>query len=99
MGVTFEAPTVNSEANSTFENLLDSYKSETYDIQVSYPQFIEDAEDENVPNAVQVFKWSMNGDSEHMGYYYVALTAYGTKDQETLPAAWYVCPRCAANLC
>ncbi len=97
LGVTFEAPTLNDEAHSTFENLLLSYKSETYDIQVSYPQFIEDAQDENVPDAIEAFTWAKNDDTEHMGYYFVALTDYATKSETTLPATWYICPKCGAT--
>jgi rubrerythrin len=94
LGVVFTAPVVNNEAHSTFENLLSSYKSETYDIQVSYPKFIEEAKEENVPDAVEMFSWAKNDDVAHMGYYYVGLTAYGTKNEITLPDKWYVCPKC-----
>jgi rubrerythrin len=94
LGVVFTAPVVNNEAHSTFENLLASYKSETYDIQVSYPKFIEEAKEENVPDAVEMFSYAKNDDLAHSGYYYVGLTAYGTKNEITLPEKWYVCPKC-----
>jgi rubrerythrin len=97
LGVTFEAPTVNDEAHSTFENLLLSYKSETYDIQVSDPKFIDEAKEENVPEALEAFTWAKDDDSEHMGYYFVALTAYGAKNEITLPEKWYVCPKCGST--
>jgi rubrerythrin len=94
LGVIFTAPIVNNEAHSTFENLLESYKSETYDIQVSYPICIADAKEENVPDALESFSWAKNDDSAHMGYYYVGITAYGNKSEITLPEKWYVCPKC-----
>lgn len=94
LGIIFTSPVVNNEAHSTFENLLESYKSETYDIQVSYPKFIDEAKEENVTDAVEVFSWAMNDDLAHMGYYYVGLTAYGNKSELTLPEKWYVCPKC-----
>jgi rubrerythrin len=97
LGVIFTAPVVNNEAYSTFENLLLSYKSETFDIQVSYPKFIDEANEENVPDAVEAFTWAKNDDTEHMGYYFVGLTAYGTKSELTLPAKWYVCPKCGST--
>ena len=94
LGVIFTAPVVNNDAHSTFADLLESYKSETYDIQVSYPAFIADAREENVPDALESFSWAKNDDMAHMGYYYVGLTAYGNKSELTLPGKWYVCPKC-----
>jgi rubrerythrin len=97
LGVKFEPPIVDYEANSTLENLLVSYRSESYDVQVLYPDFIEDAETENVPDALESFTWAMESDNQHMGYYFVALTAFATKSELSLPAKWYVCPKCAGT--
>jgi rubrerythrin len=94
LGVIFTAPEGNNEAHSTFENLLEAYKSETYDIQVSYPNCIVDAKTENVPDALESFSWAKNDDLAHMGYYFLGLTAYGNKSELTLPGKWYVCPKC-----
>jgi len=97
LGVTFEAPIVNFEANTTLENLLVSYKSESYDVQVMYPPFIEDAKAENIPDAVESFSWAEESDNQHMGYYFVALTAFANKSELTLPEKWYVCPNCGGT--
>jgi rubrerythrin len=97
LGEEYEPSIVNFETESTFESLLESYKSEAYDVQVMYPQFIDDATDDNVNDAVESLKWAKQTDSQHMGFYYVALTAVGTKSDLELPDKWYVCPTCGGT--
>lgn len=92
-----DKPAGKYEVKSTFENLQEGYKSETYEIEVMYPAFIEIAKTENVPEAVESFTWAYQVEKQHQGYYSLAITAMGTKSELTLPEAWYVCPKCGGT--
>jgi rubrerythrin len=85
------------EVKSTLENLQEAYKTETYEYESMYPEFIKQAEAENVPDAVDSFTWARQVEKQHQGYYYVAITAIATKSELTLPEAWYVCPKCGGT--
>ncbi len=90
-------PVGNFEVRSTLENLEDGYKSETYEYDTMYPAFIAEAKTENVPDAVDTFTWARQVEKQHQGYYFVAITAMGTKSELTLPDAWFVCPKCGGT--
>jgi rubrerythrin len=85
------------EVKSTLENLQEAYKAETYEYESMYPAFIKQANEENVPEAVETFTWARQVEGQHQGYYGVAITALGTKSEINMPEAWYVCPNCGGT--
>jgi rubrerythrin len=82
---------------STFENLQEAYKTETYEYEEMYPAFIKSANDEKVPEAVETFTWARQVEKQHQGYYGIGLTTLGIKSERSLPEAWYVCPKCGGT--
>jgi rubrerythrin len=91
------SPIGSFEVKSTLENLQDGLNGETYEYETMYPAFIKEANDENVPDAVDSFTWARQVEKQHQGYYNVAITAMGIKSELTLPEAWYVCPKCGGT--
>lgn len=91
------SPIGNYEVKSTIENLQDGLKGETYEIETMYPAFIKEAKTENVPEAIDSFTWAYQVEIQHQGYYNVAITAFGSKSELTLPEKWYVCPKCGGT--
>ncbi len=77
---------------STLENLQASIEGESYERDVMYPQFLEEAKKSGNKEAVRTFKFAMRAEGEHAKYY---------RDASSNLAAWkggskafYVCPDC-----
>ena len=82
------------EVKTTAENLQAALDGETYEVNTMYPQFIADAENEKVMNAVKSFNWASDTEKKHQQFYKNALNALNTKDENTLPFEYAVCPVC-----
>ena len=91
------SPIGNFEVKSTLDNLQEGLQTETYEIEVMYPNFIKEAKAENVQDAVDSFTWAYQVEIQHQGYYHIAITAFGTGSELTLPDKWYVCPKCGGT--
>ena len=91
------SPVGNYEVKSTLDNLQNGLEGETYEYDTMYPAFIKEANEENVPDAIDSFTWARQVEKQHQGYYNVAITAMGIKSELTLPDLWYVCPKCGGT--
>ena len=91
------SPVGSYEVKTTLENLQEAYKAEKYESDEMYPAFIKQANEENVPEAVESFTWAWQVEKQHMGYYNIGITALGTKSELSMPEKWYVCPKCGGT--
>lgn len=82
------------EVNTTAENLQAAIDGETYEVTTMYPQFLTDAENENVVNATKSFIWASETEKKHQQFYKNTLQALNTKGENTLPFEYAVCPVC-----
>ena len=82
------------EVKTTAENLQAAIEGESYEVTTMYPQFIADAENENVTNAVKSFRWASDTEKKHQQFYKNTLQALNTKAENTLPFVYAVCPVC-----
>lgn len=85
---TIEAPDV----KSTRENLEAAMKGEIYENTVMYPEFLAQAEKENLPDAVDAFEDAMKAEGVHAALYKSALA-----DLEAWKGPskdFFVCPKC-----
>ncbi len=92
MGGTPKADIAAPEIMSTRENVAAAVKGETYERDVMYPQFIQQAKTENAAPAIRSFEYAMAAETEHARLYQDALDHLenwrgGKKD-------FYVCPVC-----
>jgi len=78
------------KVGSTKENLENAIKGETYERDKMYPEFLKQARDAKVQQAVMVFGFALDAETEHVKLYKEALDNLG-KNKET-PV--YVCPVC-----
>jgi rubrerythrin len=79
-----------SLVRSTEENLRYSFEQETTVNQVTYPQFIRQAEDEGEPTAVTTFTQARDVEERHAALYKRALNAMLRKETHD----YYVCQVC-----
>lgn len=82
------------EVKSTKENLLDAINGEGYEMTTMYPGFIATAKEEKCKEAITSFTWAMDTEKKHHNFYQAALTTLDAGDITTLPASYYVCPKC-----
>ena len=82
------------EVKSTAENLQAAITGESYEVETMYPQFLADANSENVEKAMKSFKWALETEKKHKIFYTKALEALNSKTENTLPVAYSVCPVC-----
>jgi len=76
-------------------NLKAAIAGETYEFTVMYPEFIEVAEAEERDEAISSFKLAGNAEAVHASLYSETLDVLKTTgSDETVAAAWYVCPKC-----
>lgn len=79
------------EIKSTAENLETAIAGENYEVVTMYPEFIADAENEQVKKAITTFKWAYEVEKIHETLYRNALD----KLEKGLPEVdYYVCPIC-----
>jgi rubrerythrin len=79
---------------TTKENLEDALKGESYEVATMYPSFLKDADAEQAKDATKSFTWAMETEKKHKEFYQKALDALSTKKLKSLPAEYYVCPKC-----
>jgi rubrerythrin len=79
------------EVKSTRENLQVAIKGETHERDQMYPAFIQQAERDQIADAVRTFKYALAAEAEHAKLYSEAL-----KNPEAMKTAmvFYVCPVC-----
>jgi rubrerythrin len=82
------------EVKTTAENLQAAIDGETYELNTMYPQFLADAETENVKDATKSFTWAFDTEKKHQQFYSKALEALNNKTENTLPFNYAVCPVC-----
>lgn len=79
------------EIKTTSENLQAAIEGEHYEVNTMYPEFIVDAEKEEMKKALTSFKWAMEVEKVHEVLYNEALANLG-KSAEI--EDYYVCPIC-----
>ncbi|MFZ4622055.1 MAG: rubrerythrin family protein, partial [Bacteroidota bacterium] len=67
LGETMEAITPEFSVKSTKENLEDAYKGESYEIATMYPEFIKQAQKENITLALISFNYAYQTEKKHQG--------------------------------
>ena len=77
------------------KNLEDAIAGETHEFTEMYPEFIEDANAENVSDAVKTFEHALKAEKGHAKHYQDALDILkSTGNDEGVSSEWYVCPIC-----
>ena len=76
---------------STDENLKDALAGEKYEVSTMYPEFMNDAESEEMKKAYTSFKWAWEVEQVHEKLYQKAIDNLG---KETNDVDYYVCPVC-----
>ena len=92
MGGTPKADIKLPEIKSTKENLEDALKGETYERITMYPEFIEQAKQDNNKEAVQTFTYAMFAEAEHAKLYKEALD--NLESWKGANTDFYVCQTC-----
>ncbi len=82
------------EVKTTAENLQAAITGESYEVATMYPQFLADANSENVEKATKSFKWALDTEKKHKDFYSKALEALNSNAENTLPLGYSVCPVC-----
>ncbi|MHC1706465.1 MAG: rubrerythrin family protein [Bacteroidales bacterium] len=94
LGEKVEAVTPVVEVKSTKENLMAALEGENLGRVTMYPPFIATAKEEKYKEAVTSFSWAMDTDKKHYEFLQSTLTTLDAGDKSTLPANYYVCPKC-----
>jgi rubrerythrin len=81
---------------STKENLEDAVKGESYERSTMYPEFISQAEKDDIPDAVRTFTYARAAEAEHAKLYKTALTDLAK--WRAPKTDFYVCPICGYTL-
>ena len=79
------------EVKSTNENLQAAIAGEHYEVNNMYPEFMADAEKEEMKKALTSFKWAWEVEKVHEQLYNKALSNLG---KSTGDVEYYVCPIC-----
>jgi len=79
------------EVKSTNENLKAAIDGEHYEVNSMYPEFIVDAEKEEMKKALTSFKWAWEVEKVHEQLYNKTLANLGKSTDEV---EYYVCPIC-----
>ncbi len=82
------------DVKTTAENLQAAADGEKYEATTMYPQFLTDAKAEKIDKAIQSFNWASDTEKKHLEFYNNALVALINKQENSLPAAYAVCPVC-----
>ena len=94
LGVKYEAKVDTFTVNSTSENLQAALKGEKYEVETMYPGFIKQGEADKEDKAVQSFNYAFDTEKKHIKLYQSALDLLDASKEKTLPAEYYVCPKC-----
>jgi rubrerythrin len=81
------------DIKSTTENLQTAVAGEHYEVVTMYPDFIKDADAEDVKKALNSFRWAWEVEKVHEALYTRALEAMEAK-QDVPAVEYYVCPVC-----
>ena len=77
------------------KNLEAAIEGETYEFTKMYPDFIEAAKAENVPDAVKSFEYAMKAEKRHAEHYQAVLALLKAENNDkNVSQEWYICPVC-----
>lgn len=96
MGGTPQTNLETPEVKFTAENLQAEIEGESYERDVMYPQFIEEATQPGNREAVPTFKWAMAAEREYANYYTQAKE--NLAEWKEARQAFYVCPECGFTI-
>lgn len=82
------------EVKTTAENLNNAIEGESYEVATMYPDFLKDAQAENVNLAMISFNYAWQVEKKHKAFYQKALKALEADAVDSLPTVYYVCPTC-----
>jgi rubrerythrin len=82
------------EVKSTKENLEDALKGESYEINTMYPDFIKQAQKENVSLALISLNYAYQTEKKHKALYSNAIEAMKNGSVKKLADVYYVCSTC-----
>ena len=82
------------QINSTAENLKAAIGGEHYEVVTMYPDFLEDAKDEEQDRAVRSFEWAWEVEKVHEQLYTEALARLESGEQAEEEAIYWVCGTC-----
>lgn len=94
LGETMGKITPDFKVKSTKENLEDAINGESYEVATMYPDFIKTANDGKVNIALISFNYAYQTEKKHKDLYREALDKLNNKQENTLPAKYYVCSTC-----
>ncbi|MDP4278233.1 MAG: ferritin family protein [Bacteroidota bacterium] len=87
------------DVKTTAENLNDAIVGETYEVNVMYPMFIEDATSKNLKKAIITsLTWAIATEKKHVALFGKAKNALMTHTEGLLPYEYVVCPVCGNTL-
>ncbi len=82
------------EVGTTLENLQQALKGETYEVETMYPGFIDQATKDDNSDALKTLGWARDTEKKHTELFKSAIDALNSKKDNSLPASYYVCPKC-----
>lgn len=94
MGEKIDVFTPDFTVKTTKENLEDAIRGESYEASQMYPQFVSTSRKESLAPASKSFAWAMDTEKKHLLMYTQALDALNAGKIQSLPVAYYVCPKC-----
>lgn len=94
MGEVVEVTPEPFEVKTTKENLEAAFKGEKYEVETMYPGFLEQAKTDNADKAITTFTYAVDTEKKHMALYTAASEALAAKKVKSLPAEYFVCPKC-----
>lgn len=91
----FEATPDAVTPDSTAINIKNAIEGETHEFTSMYPDFLKVAKDEKCKDAITSFTWAQDAEKKHAELYASSLNILKlTGSDKTVPATWYVCPKC-----
>jgi len=94
MGEKMDSFTPQYEVKNTAENLQSAIDGETYEVTTMYPEFLKEANLENMPKAKKTFTWAFDTEKKHRQFYSNALASFKSNSVKSLPSGYAVCPVC-----
>jgi rubrerythrin len=94
LSATVPVVTPKFDVKTTAENLKDAIAGESYEVATMYPDFIKDAQSENVTLAMVSFNYAFQVEKKHKALYEKALKALTDGKEKSLPSAYMVCSTC-----
>ncbi|MFH0866908.1 MAG: ferritin family protein [Bacteroidota bacterium] len=94
MGEKFDTEADSFEVKSTKENMEAAIKSESYEVENMYPDFIKTAEAEQADDAKKSFNWAIETEKKHIELFQKTLDALTNKKEKELSMDYCVCPKC-----